>query len=105
MPKIVDKQAKTQAIAAAAIKVFRQRGFHQTRMADVAAAAGVGKGTLYEYFQDKADILRFAFEDYFSTFITGATLAGSWIMSMTFPVLLEAVGCLTPPLCLWLGER
>ncbi len=75
MPKIVDKQVKKQDIAAAAIKVFRERGFHQTRMADVAQAAGVGKGTLYEYFQDKADILRFAFDDYFTTFITGAAKA------------------------------
>lgn len=75
MPKIVDKQAKSQAIAAAAITVLRDRGFHQTKMADIAQAAGVGKGTLYEYFKDKADILRFAFDDYFQTFITGAAAA------------------------------
>jgi AcrR family transcriptional regulator len=77
VPKIVDKKAKSQDIGAAAIKIFRERGFHQTRMADIAQAAGVGKGTLYEYFQDKADILRFAFDDYFQTFITGAAEAMS----------------------------
>ncbi len=77
MPKIVDKAAKSQDIAAAAIKVFREQGFHQTKMADIARAAGVGKGTLYEYFKDKADILRVAFEDYFQTFIAGAAEATS----------------------------
>ncbi|MBU0515018.1 MAG: TetR/AcrR family transcriptional regulator [Proteobacteria bacterium] len=75
MPKIVDRQAKSQDIATAAIKVFRTRGYNQTRMADIARAAGVGKGTLYEYFRDKADILRFAFDDYFQTFTSGAAMA------------------------------
>ncbi len=68
MPKIVDKIAKAQAISDAAIKVFRQQGYHETRMADIAGAAGVGKGTLYEYFTGKPDILRHAFEEHFRAF-------------------------------------
>jgi AcrR family transcriptional regulator len=40
-------------------------------MADIARMAGMGKGTLYEYFKDKADILRFAFDQYFSVFSEG----------------------------------
>ena len=71
MPKIVDKQAKARAISDAALKVFRDRGYNNTRMADIARVAGMGKGTLYEYFTDKADILRFAFDQYFSFFSEG----------------------------------
>ncbi len=72
MPKIVDKKEKAKAIADAALIVFRERGYPHTRMVDIAIAAGMGKGTLYEYFKNKADILRFAFERYFSTFTQGA---------------------------------
>jgi TetR/AcrR family acrAB operon transcriptional repressor len=71
VPKIVDKQEKTKTISDAALKVFRE-GYPNTRMADIAKSAGIGKGTLYEYFKDKADILRFAFDEYFSIFIEGA---------------------------------
>ena len=68
MPKIVDKKKKAEAISDAAIKVFHEHGYNKTRMADIAQAAGIGKGTLYEYFRDKADILHFAFDQYFSVF-------------------------------------
>lgn len=71
MPKIVDKEEKSKAISDAALRVFRELGYHGTRMADIAKAAGIGKGTLYEYFSDKGDILRFAFEQYFSIFAEG----------------------------------
>lgn len=72
MPKIVDKKEKARAISEAALKVFRKLGYPRTRMVDIANEAGIGKGTLYEYFKNKADIIRFAFEQYFSTFKTGA---------------------------------
>ena len=71
MPKVVDKNKKSQDIAQAAIKVFRDLGFQQTRMADIAQAAAMGKGTLYEYFKNKADILRYAFDQYFGAFTSG----------------------------------
>jgi AcrR family transcriptional regulator len=71
MPKIVDKKKKARAISDAALKVFRELGYPGTRMVDIAQAAGLGKGTLYEYFKDKADILRFAFDQYFNVFTEG----------------------------------
>jgi AcrR family transcriptional regulator len=75
MPRIVDKQKKAAAIARAALGVFREAGFHRARMADIAIAADIGKGTLYEYFGDKADILRFLFDQYFEAFKEGALRA------------------------------
>ena len=71
MPKIVDKKKKAEAISDAALKVFREHGYNKTRMVDIAQMAGMGKGTLYEYFKDKADILRFAFDQYFNVFSKG----------------------------------
>ena len=75
MPKIVDKKEKARAISGAALRVFRKLGYPRTRMVDIAHEAGIGKGTLYEYFKNKAYIIRFLFEQYFSTFKTGALQA------------------------------
>lgn len=40
----------------AAARLFGAHRFHEVRMEDVAAAAEVGKGTLYRYFQDKEEL-------------------------------------------------
>ena len=68
MPKIVDKKAKAKAISEAALQVFTEKGFHEARMTDIAKTAKMGKGTIYDYFSDKADILQFIFDDYFAGF-------------------------------------
>src|SRR5262249_30195989 len=44
---------RRQAILDAALDVFAERGFEAARLEDVAARAGVAKGTLYLYFDDK----------------------------------------------------
>jgi AcrR family transcriptional regulator len=43
-------------ILACARQVFAHRGFHVTRIADVCRAAGIGRGTLYQYFDNKHDL-------------------------------------------------
>lgn len=83
MPKIIDKEEKASAISDAAMKVFRDKGFSKTRMIDIAEASGVGKGTLYEYFKDKVDILRYAFDQYFNSFSEGL---GNAMVSETNPL-------------------
>jgi AcrR family transcriptional regulator len=45
--------ARKQAILDAALTVFAECGFEAARLDDVAARAGVAKGTLYLYFKDK----------------------------------------------------
>jgi TetR/AcrR family fatty acid metabolism transcriptional regulator len=47
-------QAEKMLEAAAAL--FGTQRFHEVRMEDIAAAAGVGKGTIYRYFSDKEDL-------------------------------------------------
>jgi AcrR family transcriptional regulator len=41
----------------AAADVFAERGFEGTRVAEIAAAAGVSNGALYAHFESKADLL------------------------------------------------
>jgi AcrR family transcriptional regulator len=44
---------KRQQILTSAAKLFARQRYDQVRLDDVAAAAGVGKGTLYVYFDNK----------------------------------------------------
>ena len=56
------KQHKKARIIKAAAQVFADRGFSGTVMADIADQAGIGKGTLYEYFDSKEDLFFAVFE-------------------------------------------
>ena len=47
---------RPREICAAALELFAERGFAGTRVDDIAARAGVSKGTLYLYFKDKEEI-------------------------------------------------
>jgi len=49
----IGPEARRQAILKAALSVFAAHGFEAARLDDVAARAGVAKGTLYLYFRDK----------------------------------------------------
>jgi AcrR family transcriptional regulator len=55
MPKIAEevRAARREQIIAAALACFARAGYHATTMADVAAEAGVSKGTPYLYFESK----------------------------------------------------
>jgi TetR/AcrR family transcriptional regulator, fatty acid metabolism regulator protein len=55
---------KRQRILDAAVKVFAKRGFHATRVSDVASAAGVADGTIYLYFKSKDALLVSLFENH-----------------------------------------
>lgn len=56
------KEQKKARIIKAAAQVFADRGFSGTVMADIADRAGIGKGTLYEYFDSKEDLFFAVFE-------------------------------------------
>jgi AcrR family transcriptional regulator len=56
VPKIVDKKKKKEEIIEAAIAVFSRTGYRRTKIKDIADEAGVGKGTVYEYFSSKQDL-------------------------------------------------
>lgn len=56
------KQRNKQAIVEAAISLFSAQGYENTSIEQIARAAGVGKGTVYSYFQTKKDIIKGFFE-------------------------------------------
>ncbi len=57
------KKETRQAIMQAAIRLFSEKGFEKTSIEELAKAAGIGKGTIYGYFQTKSDILHAFCED------------------------------------------
>lgn len=59
MSEAVDRkrEAKRQTILDVAVRLFAERGFHSTRMADIADELGLRKAALYYYFDSKEAIL------------------------------------------------
>jgi AcrR family transcriptional regulator len=47
---------KIERIIDAAAQLFAERHYHEVRMDDIAAKAGVAKGTIYLHFKDKDDL-------------------------------------------------
>lgn len=62
MPKIVDKEEKKAIILEASIKVLAERGWNKTKISDIAKAADIGKGTVYEYFRSKDELFAASFQ-------------------------------------------
>jgi AcrR family transcriptional regulator len=51
-----NSQRQRKAILGAAVSVFSQKGFHKAEVGEIARRAGVGKGTIYLYFEDKSQL-------------------------------------------------
>ena len=52
------KEARPEQITAAALALFVERGYAATRLEDVAERAGVSKGTVYLYFENKTELFK-----------------------------------------------
>jgi AcrR family transcriptional regulator len=57
------RSEKTREIARAALDSFTQKGFQGTRLEEIAAGAGIGKSTIYEYFKNKEELFRAAVQE------------------------------------------
>ena len=63
IPLTEEEQARRrQEIFDASVHMFAEKGFAETSMREIAAAAGIGKATLYDYFRTKDEILLSFFE-------------------------------------------
>jgi TetR/AcrR family transcriptional regulator, fatty acid metabolism regulator protein len=54
---------KRQQLLGAAVRVFARKGFHASRVGDIAEEAGVAHGLLYHYFKSKDDVLDAVFHE------------------------------------------
>jgi AcrR family transcriptional regulator len=84
------KDARPGEILAAALACFTERGFAATRLEDVAARAGVTKGTLYLYFANKEELFKAVVRQ---TIVANIVRAEEFIAESAepAPVLLERV--------------
>ena len=63
IPRRRRKDARPSELTAAALELFVDKGFAATRLEDVAARAGVSKGTLYLYFDNKEALFKAVIEE------------------------------------------
>lgn len=72
-PRIVDKEQRRKEIAMASSDLIHNIGIRKMTVSQVAIAAGIGKGTIYEYFENKDDIIfeiiNIYIEDYHNNFL------------------------------------
>ncbi len=52
----MNKKSKKEQIMQSAIQIFSQKGFAASKIKDIADRAGIGKGTVYEYFDSKEEL-------------------------------------------------
>ncbi len=57
MAKLIDKDAKRKEIAFLCRDILLERGIKNITVSELAKVAGIGKGTIYEYFNNKEDIV------------------------------------------------
>jgi AcrR family transcriptional regulator len=64
------KKATMDAIKAAAVKLFTEKGYERTSIEDISKAAGIGKTTIYGYFPTKDKIFRdYCFDEFYKSFM------------------------------------
>jgi AcrR family transcriptional regulator len=64
VPKVVNREEKKATILEASIRVFAEKGWRNTKITDIAEAADIGKGTVYEYFHSKDELLAASFRHF-----------------------------------------
>jgi AcrR family transcriptional regulator len=57
-----ETEGKRRILVESAAEVFAKQGFTATRVSDISDHAGVGKGTVYEYFSSKEELFFAVFE-------------------------------------------
>lgn len=62
-------KTKKEKIIESALKLFAEKGFHETRTADLALEASVGEGTIYHYFKSKEELFLRVFEQKMKGFV------------------------------------
>ena len=61
---------KRRQLLDAAVRVFARKGFHASRVGDIAEEAGVAHGLLYHYFKSKDEVLQAVFQENWSLLVS-----------------------------------
>jgi TetR/AcrR family transcriptional regulator, fatty acid metabolism regulator protein len=67
--RAVAGEDKRRQLLDAAVRVFARKGFHASRVGDIAAEAGVAHGLLYHYFESKDQVLEAVFRENWSVLV------------------------------------
>jgi AcrR family transcriptional regulator len=67
-------EERRQIIGKVAVDLFVERGFIETPMRQIAATAGMGKSTLYDYFPSKDDIVVYVIHNHLTNLMARAEL-------------------------------
>lgn len=62
------REAKRADILRCAADVFSGTGFHATTIQEIATAAGIGKGTVYEYFRTKEELFLAVYDSWMNEY-------------------------------------
>jgi TetR/AcrR family fatty acid metabolism transcriptional regulator len=62
----IASEEKRRVILDAAVRVFARKGYHASRVGDIAEEAGVAHGLLYHYFASKEELLETVFRETWS---------------------------------------
>jgi TetR/AcrR family transcriptional regulator, fatty acid metabolism regulator protein len=74
----IASEEKRRLILGAAVRVFARKGYHSSRVGDIAEEAGVAHGLLYHYFASKEELLETVFRETWSELLEAfARVAGS----------------------------
>jgi TetR/AcrR family transcriptional regulator, fatty acid metabolism regulator protein len=68
LPRVVSERTadRRAELLDAAVRVFAAKGFHASRVGDIANEAGVAHGLLYHYFRSKEEVLETIFRETWS---------------------------------------
>src|SRR6266498_1867332 len=88
------KEQTRQAIAETARRLFAERGFDAVTVADVARAADVSQGTVFNYFPTKEDLFYGQMEDFEATLVEAVRdrVRGESVLEVFRRVMLESSG-------------
>jgi TetR/AcrR family fatty acid metabolism transcriptional regulator len=68
------ERGKRERILEAAQSIFARKGYYQAKIEEIAELAGVGKGTVYEYFTSKQELYKEMFRVILSQYMAYVTM-------------------------------
>jgi AcrR family transcriptional regulator len=91
-PRQRRKEARPQELLAAALTLFVEKGFAATRAEEVAALAGVSKGTLYLYYPSKDELFKAVVRENLSSRIAEAAALAAQYQGTMADLLCQVMG-------------